>query len=88
MVFFEEKAFFKVVVAKCKVPFCFKILLFSLYNSQSRHSYIRILQIKNNKDNISESSPPVSPARLHCCYAVIIVLTGAVIAVSMALSGK
>ncbi|XP_049989029.1 C-type lectin domain family 2 member E-like isoform X2 [Alexandromys fortis] len=29
---------------------------------------------------------PVSPARLHCCYAVIIVLTGAVIALSVALS--
>ncbi|KAK7797541.1 hypothetical protein U0070_000973, partial [Myodes glareolus] len=29
---------------------------------------------------------PVSPAGLHCCYAVIIVLTGAVIALSVALS--
>ncbi|XP_075838750.1 C-type lectin domain family 2 member D11-like isoform X3 [Microtus pennsylvanicus] len=29
---------------------------------------------------------PVSPARLHCCYAVIIVLTAAVIALSVALS--
>ncbi|CAO2606788.1 C-type lectin domain family 2 member D2 [Lemmus lemmus] len=29
---------------------------------------------------------PASPARLHCCYAVIIVLTGAVIALSVALS--
>ncbi|XP_041492122.1 C-type lectin domain family 2 member E-like [Microtus oregoni] len=29
---------------------------------------------------------PVSPARLHCCYAVIIVLTGAVIALSVTLS--
>ncbi|XP_005372003.1 C-type lectin domain family 2 member D11-like [Microtus ochrogaster] len=29
---------------------------------------------------------PISPARLHCCYAVIIVLTGAVIALSVALS--
>ncbi|XP_075838746.1 C-type lectin domain family 2 member D11-like isoform X2 [Microtus pennsylvanicus] len=29
---------------------------------------------------------PVSPARLYCCYAVIIVLTGAVIALSIALS--
>ncbi|XP_075838760.1 C-type lectin domain family 2 member F-like [Microtus pennsylvanicus] len=29
---------------------------------------------------------PVSPARLYCCYVVIIVLTGAVIALSVALS--
>ncbi|XP_049986122.1 C-type lectin domain family 2 member D11-like [Alexandromys fortis] len=29
---------------------------------------------------------PVSPARLYCCYAVIIVLTGAVIALSVVLS--
>ncbi|XP_041489040.1 C-type lectin domain family 2 member G-like isoform X3 [Microtus oregoni] len=29
---------------------------------------------------------PVSPAWLYCCYAVIIVLTGAVIALSVALS--
>ncbi|CAO2606790.1 C-type lectin domain family 2 member D11, partial [Lemmus lemmus] len=29
---------------------------------------------------------PVSPARLYCCYAVIIVLTAAVIALSVALS--
>ncbi|XP_041489092.1 C-type lectin domain family 2 member D11-like [Microtus oregoni] len=29
---------------------------------------------------------PRSPARLHCCYAVIIVLTAAVIALSVALS--
>ncbi|XP_075838254.1 C-type lectin domain family 2 member D11-like [Microtus pennsylvanicus] len=30
--------------------------------------------------------PSVCPTRLHCCYAVIIVLTGAVIALSVALS--
>ncbi|XP_041910444.1 LOW QUALITY PROTEIN: C-type lectin domain family 2 member E-like [Arvicola amphibius] len=29
---------------------------------------------------------PVSPARLYCCYAVIIVLTGAVVGLSVALS--
>ncbi|KAK7795447.1 LOW QUALITY PROTEIN: hypothetical protein U0070_011390, partial [Myodes glareolus] len=44
------------------------------------------MTMKNNKDNVSESSPPVSPAGLHCCYAVITVLTVTVTALSVALS--
>ncbi|XP_041486395.1 C-type lectin domain family 2 member D11-like [Microtus oregoni] len=38
------------------------------------------------QENIFRIVSPVSPARLYCCYAVIIVLTGAVIALSVALS--
>ena len=31
---------------------------------------------------------PVSPAQLYCCYGVIMVLTVAVVALSVLLSGK
>ncbi|XP_005369280.3 C-type lectin domain family 2 member D11-like [Microtus ochrogaster] len=41
---------------------------------------------KKLQENIFRIVSPVSPAGLYCCYAVIIVLTGAVIALSVALS--
>nr|XP_048283673.1 C-type lectin domain family 2 member D11-like [Myodes glareolus] len=41
---------------------------------------------KKLQEKIFRIVSPMSPARLYCCYAVIIVLTGAVIVLSVALS--
>ncbi|XP_057618172.1 C-type lectin domain family 2 member E-like isoform X1 [Chionomys nivalis] len=47
-------------------------------------------RVEENRKKLQEKClriiSPVSPARLYCCYAVIIVLTAAVIALSVALS--
>ncbi|XP_075838742.1 C-type lectin domain family 2 member D11-like isoform X2 [Microtus pennsylvanicus] len=51
-------------------------------NNEERHS----VGGKKLQEKCLRIVSPVSPASLYCCYAVIIVLTGAVIALSMTLS--
>ncbi|KAK7797535.1 hypothetical protein U0070_000967, partial [Myodes glareolus] len=61
-------------------------ILYGPGSSLKEEELFRVLVDKELQGRSLRFVSPVSSAGLHCCYAVIIVLTGAVIALSVALS--